>query len=220
MLYRSVIRPLLFCLDAETAHHTTFAMLRVATCVPGMIPLLKLACGGMPAGQERTVFGLKFPNAVGLAAGLDKDAMVNESWEAFGFGHVEIGTVTPRPQPGNDRPRLFRLPPDRAIINRMGFNSSGVEVICRAVETRSETAADHHRGQYRQEQVDRQQGRRKRLFDVPVEALSVRRLLHSERQLAEHPEPARAARPRTAHEAAPDACKTSITASPLPSRCC
>jgi dihydroorotate dehydrogenase len=130
MLYRSVIRPLLFCLDAETAHHATFAMLRAATCVPGMIPLLKLAYGGIPAGQERTVFGLKFPNAVGLAAGLDKDAMVNESWEAFGFGHVEIGTVTPRPQPGNDRPRLFRLPPDRAIINRMGFNSSGVEIIC------------------------------------------------------------------------------------------
>jgi len=129
MLYRSVIRPLLFCLDAETAHHTTFAMLRVAASVPGMMPLLKLASGGIPAGLERTVFGLKFPNAVGLAAGLDKDAMVNEGWEAFGFGHVEIGTVTPRPQPGNDRPRLFRLPPDRAIINRMGFNSSGVDVI-------------------------------------------------------------------------------------------
>ena len=129
MLYRSLIRPLLFRLDAETAHHLTFAMLRTATCIPGMLPLIRLACGGPPPGLERTVFGLKFSNPVGLAAGLDKDAMVNEGWEAFGFGFVEIGTVTPRPQPGNDRPRLFRLPPDRAIINRMGFNSSGVDVV-------------------------------------------------------------------------------------------
>ena len=129
MLYRSLIRPLLFRLDAETAHHLTFEMLRTATRIPGMMPLVRLACGGPPPGLERTVFGLKFPNPVGLAAGLDKDAMVNEGWEAFGFGFVEIGTVTPRPQPGNDRPRLFRLPPDRAIINRMGFNSSGVDVV-------------------------------------------------------------------------------------------
>ena len=129
MLYRSLIRPLLFRLDAETAHHLTFAMLRTATRIPGMMPLLRLTCGGRPPGLERTVFGLKFPNAVGLAAGLDKDATVNEGWEAFGFGFVEIGTVTPRPQPGNDRPRLFRLPPDQAIINRMGFNSSGVDVV-------------------------------------------------------------------------------------------
>ncbi len=129
MFYRSLIRPLLFRLDAETAHHLTFAMLRTATRIPGMMPLLRLACGGLPTGQERTVCGLKFPNAVGLAAGLDKDALVNEGWESFGFGHVEVGTVTPRPQSGNDRPRLFRLPPDRAIINRMGFNSSGVDVI-------------------------------------------------------------------------------------------
>jgi dihydroorotate dehydrogenase len=129
MLYRSVVRPLLFRLDAETAHHTTFALLRAAACVPGVMPLLRLWYGGLPTGQERTIFGLKFANAVGLAAGLDKDAMVNHHWEAFGFGHMEIGTVTPRPQPGNDRPRLFRLPADQAIINRMGFNSSGVEVI-------------------------------------------------------------------------------------------
>ncbi len=129
MLYRSLIRPLLFRLDAETAHHLTFAMLRTAARIPGMLPLVRLASGGLPSGLERTVFGLKFPNPVGLAAGLDKDATVNEGWEAFGFGFVEIGTVTPRPQPGNDRPRLFRLPPDRAIINRMGFNSSGVDVV-------------------------------------------------------------------------------------------
>lgn len=129
MFYRSLVRPLLFQLDAETAHHFTFAMLRTACRVPGGQTLLRLACGGSPPGLERTVFGLKFPNPVGLAAGLDKEAQVNEGWEAFGFGHVEIGTVTPRPQPGNDRPRLFRLPPDRAIINRMGFNSSGVDAV-------------------------------------------------------------------------------------------
>ena len=113
MLYRSVVRPLLFRLDAETAHHTTFALLRAAACVPGVMPLLRLWYGGLPTGQERTIFGLKFANAVGLAAGLDKDAMINHHWEAFGFGHMEIGTVTPRPQPGNDRPRLFRLPAEQ-----------------------------------------------------------------------------------------------------------
>jgi dihydroorotate dehydrogenase len=129
MLYRYLLRPLLFRLDAETAHHLTFAMLRAATRIPGAMALAKLACGGIPCGLERTVFGLKFPSPVGLAAGLDKDAMVNEGWEAFGFGFCEIGTVTPRPQPGNDRPRLFRLPVDRAIINRMGFNSSGVDAV-------------------------------------------------------------------------------------------
>jgi dihydroorotate dehydrogenase len=129
MLYRYLLRPLLFRLDAETAHHLTFAMLRAATRIPGAMALAKLACGGIPGGLERTVFGLKFASPVGLAAGLDKDAMVNEGWESFGFGFCEIGTVTPRPQPGNDRPRLFRLPVDRAIINRMGFNSSGVDVV-------------------------------------------------------------------------------------------
>ena len=129
MLYRYLLRPLLFRLDAETAHHLTFAMLRAATRIPGAMALAKLACGGIPRGLERTVFGLKFASPVGLAAGLDKDAMVNEGWESFGFGFCEIGTVTPRPQPGNDRPRLFRLPVDRAIINRMGFNSSGVDAV-------------------------------------------------------------------------------------------
>lgn len=129
MLYRYLLRPLLFRFDAETAHHLTFAMLRAATRIPGAMALAKIACGGIPAGMERTVFGLKFPSPVGLAAGLDKDAMVNEGWESFGFGFCEIGTVTPRPQPGNDRPRLFRLPVDRAIINRMGFNSSGVDAV-------------------------------------------------------------------------------------------
>ncbi len=127
MLYRSLLRPLLFQLDAETAHHLTFGLLRAARAIPGGMALARLCCAGSSAGLERTVFGLKFPNPIGLAAGLDKDAVVNEGWDSFGFGFVEIGTITPRPQPGNDRPRLFRLIRDRAIINRMGFNSGGVE---------------------------------------------------------------------------------------------
>lgn len=135
MLYRSLIRPLLFRMDAETAHHRTFAMLRLARKIPGAMGLARLCCGGYPSNGERTVFGLKFASPVGLAAGLDKDAEVNEGWESFGFGFCEIGTVTPRPQPGNDRPRLFRLPLDRAIINRMGFNSSGVDIVVERLKT-------------------------------------------------------------------------------------
>ncbi len=82
--------------------------------------LAKLACGGIPAGWSEPCLGSKFPSPVGLAAGLDKDAMVNEGWESFGFGFCEIGTVTPRSPAGNYRPRLFRLPIDRAIINGWG----------------------------------------------------------------------------------------------------
>ncbi|RLS53709.1 MAG: quinone-dependent dihydroorotate dehydrogenase [Planctomycetota bacterium] len=127
MLYRTLLRPLLFRLDAETAHHLTMGMLQVLRTLPGGMALARLLCAGSSVGLERTVFGLRFQNPVGLAAGLDKDAVINEGWESFGFGFVEIGTITPRPQPGNDRPRLFRLIRDRAIINRMGFNSGGVE---------------------------------------------------------------------------------------------
>lgn len=136
MLYRLLLRPLLFQLDAETAHHLTFTLLKAVSSLPGALSLLRMAGGGQPHGLKRTVFGLQFPGPVGLAAGLDKDALINDGWSAFGFGFVEIGTVTPLPQPGNDRPRLFRLPPDRAIINRMGFNSEGVEAVVNRLQRR------------------------------------------------------------------------------------
>lgn len=121
-LYQNLLRPIFFRFDAERAHHIVTALLR--------LPLVARLLGWIyrfdhPA-LVREVFGLRFPNPVGLAAGFDKDAAVYREMGRLGFGFVEIGTLTPRPQPGNDRPRLFRLPADRALINRMGFNNGGV----------------------------------------------------------------------------------------------
>ncbi len=122
MLPYSLIRPALFALDPETAHELTIAALAKAG------PLAGLGCG-KTAGREVEVMGLKFPNPVGLAAGLDKNGEAIDGLAALGFGFIEIGTVTPRPQPGNPRPRMFRLPEAEAIINRMGFNNRGVAAL-------------------------------------------------------------------------------------------
>ena len=117
----SLIRPLLFSLDAERAHHLTLAGLRVAgTMLPPARPF--------PAAPA-TVMGIEFPNPVGLAAGLDKNGEAIDGLARLGFGFIEIGTITPRPQPGNPRPRMFRLPAAQAIINRMGFNNAGVDAL-------------------------------------------------------------------------------------------
>jgi dihydroorotate dehydrogenase len=118
MLPYSFARPLLFALDAETAHEFTLATLKRGQ---GLMP----ACA--PAGRPVKVMGIDFPNPVGLAAGLDKNGECIEAWGKLGFGFVEIGTVTPRPQPGNPKPRMFRLPEAMGIINRMGFNNHGVD---------------------------------------------------------------------------------------------
>jgi len=118
-----LLRPLLFSLDAETAHHLSLSALRLAECSG----LLRLA---FPADEFATpveVMGLKFSNRVGLAAGLDKEGNTIDALGRLGFGFVEIGTITPRPQSGNPKPRLFRLIPQEAIINRMGFNNPGIE---------------------------------------------------------------------------------------------
>ncbi len=122
-MYR-IIRPLLFLLSPERAHHITFSLLEFAARVPGMLRLV----GGRkpPTNAGVQVMGLRFPGPVGLAAGMDKDAKHVDALHALGFSHIEIGTLTPVAQPGNDRPRLFRLPADRALINRMGFNNGGV----------------------------------------------------------------------------------------------
>ena len=120
MLY-TFARPLLFALDAETAHELTIAGL---ARLGGLMP----ACGTGPA-EKIEVMGLTFPNRVGLAAGLDKNGEAIDGLAALGFGHIEIGTITPRPQPGNPKPRMFRLPEHRAIINRMGFNNHGVDAL-------------------------------------------------------------------------------------------
>lgn len=119
----SLLRPLLFRLDPERAHRFTFRMLDTAARVPGALALV--GAERPPKGAAVRVMGLEFPGPVGLAAGMDKDAEHVAALARIGFGHVEIGTVTPLPQPGNDRPRLFRLRTDRALINRMGFNNGG-----------------------------------------------------------------------------------------------
>ncbi len=124
MIYKTFIKPLLFNLSAENAHHFTTVMMRQA---PVRWALEKLCSYHHPS-LEKEVMGLKFPNPVGLAAGFDKNGFYIREMQALGFGFVEIGTVTPLPQPGNDKPRLFRLPKDEALINRMGFNNYGVEV--------------------------------------------------------------------------------------------
>jgi dihydroorotate dehydrogenase len=121
MLY-PLLRPLLFSLDPETAHDLAFGSLDLAAC----LGLAGLATPPVPPAPV-TVMGLRFPNRVGLAAGLDKNAEHIDGLAAFGFGHIECGTVTPRPQPGNPRPRLFRIPEAEALINRMGFNNDGVD---------------------------------------------------------------------------------------------
>ncbi len=125
-LYRRLLRPVLFRLgggDPETAHEAT---LRRLGMLAGPLGALRPYS---PPGAARTVFGVRFPNAVGLAAGMDKDGRALRAWPALGFGHVEVGTVTRHAQPGNDRPRLHRLPASEAIVNRMGFNNAGAQAL-------------------------------------------------------------------------------------------
>ena len=126
-LYKSLIRPLLFRMDAEKAHYFTFSLLKKTLSIPGSRFVARALFNTSDPRLRRQVWGLTFPNPVGLAAGFDKDARVIDEFAAMGFGFVEIGTVTPKAQPGNDKPRLFRLIKDKAIINRMGFNNEGVE---------------------------------------------------------------------------------------------
>jgi dihydroorotate dehydrogenase len=118
-----LLRPLAFRLDPETAHNLTLSGLRhlPTTLLRALAPTI--------TPDPRPVMGLEFPNPVGLAAGLDKNGEALDAWGALGFGFIEVGTVTPRPQPGNPLPRLFRLPEARAIINRMGFNNDGVDAL-------------------------------------------------------------------------------------------
>jgi len=124
-VYKQFAKPLLFKLDAERAHHFIFDNVKRLGRVPGTTAVLRALYHYNHPSLEREVFGLKFPNPVGLAAGFDKNALLTDELATMGFGFVEIGTVTPRPQPGNPTPRLFRLPQDEALINRMGFNNDG-----------------------------------------------------------------------------------------------
>lgn len=125
-MYKLLLRPILFCFDPEEVHHFTFAAIRFLCKIPGVAAILKWMYTVDDPRLEREVFGLKFKNPVGLAAGFDKDARLFQELDAFGFGFIEIGTLTPKAQEGNPKKRLFRLKADQAIINRMGFNNGGV----------------------------------------------------------------------------------------------
>lgn len=125
-MYKLLIRPLLFWFDPEKVHHFTFSCIRFLSRIPGFSRLLKMIYAVEDKRLETEVFGLKFKNPVGLAAGFDKDARLYKELSQFGFGFIEIGTLTPKPQQGNPKKRLFRLRADSAIINRMGFNNDGV----------------------------------------------------------------------------------------------
>lgn len=126
-LYRNVIFPLVSNIDAETAHRAT---LKLLSCAP-----LPPAASDDPV-LRTTLFGKTLPNPVGLAAGFDKNAEVSDAMLRLGFGFVEVGGITPKPQAGNPRPRVFRLPEDRAVINRMGFNNDGLDVAAKRLEAR------------------------------------------------------------------------------------
>jgi dihydroorotate dehydrogenase len=124
--YEHFIRRLFFCVEAERAHDLAFTFLRAAPRIPGALAFLR---SFTPTAAPRELFGLRFRNPIGLAAGFDKNGVAIPAWEALGFGFVEIGTVTARPQPGNPRPRIFRYPKEGAIINRLGFNNEGADAV-------------------------------------------------------------------------------------------
>lgn len=126
-MYKSIIRPVLFRFNPESVHHLTLAALRFAGRVPLVRGIIKRMFTVADPRLEREVLGMRFPNPVGMAAGFDKNAEAYGELGLLGLGFVEVGTVTPLPQPGNPRPRLFRLPRDRALINRMGFNNGGLD---------------------------------------------------------------------------------------------
>ncbi len=128
MLY-DILKPWLFALDAERVHEEVSGLMALAACVPGASGALSLLTGPSGKGLEKTVFGITFQNPVGLAAGFDKDGRLVPLLPGLGFGFLEIGSVTLEPQPGNPKPRLFRLVEQGAILNRLGFNSAGARAV-------------------------------------------------------------------------------------------
>jgi len=138
--YSSIWKPLLFQLDAETAHHLSAQLLQLANSISPIRSVFeKKAAAFQNNALEKNVAGISFPNPVGLAAGYDKNGELVDALHILGFGFAEIGTVTPRPQKGNPRPRLFRIPKDGAILNRMGFNNDGVKRVSKRLSERKNT---------------------------------------------------------------------------------
>lgn len=143
VLYQKIVRPVFFCLKPECAHEVIIKSLAMTSAHRWAVSCLKKTTdvlAGSPPLLARLVAGVHFPNPIGLAAGMDKNGVALLAWEALGFGFVEIGTVTAYPQPGNPRPRLFRLPEQEALINRLGFNNEGAIAIARRLKEMKEKA--------------------------------------------------------------------------------
>jgi dihydroorotate dehydrogenase len=138
-MYKVFLRPVLFLVDPEKIHHFVFGFLKWSGKIPGVKPLLRALYCYEDKRLEKRILGITFKNPVGLAAGFDKDAALIDEAACLGFGFIEIGTLTPKPQPGNDKPRLFRLPADQALINRMGFNNRGVLEAVQRLKKRQST---------------------------------------------------------------------------------
>lgn len=136
-LYKATIRPFLFLFPPEVSHTITIGLLKTFCKIPFVPSILRAIHVVKNPKLEREIAGLKFPNPVGLAAGFDKNALFFREMGYLGFGFVEIGTVTPFAQPGNDKPRLFRLPKDKALINRMGFNNDGMMAVAERIKRKS-----------------------------------------------------------------------------------
>ena len=130
----NLLRRLLFCFPPEAVHHFSMNMMKLGCNIGFIRKIITAKCAPKNGSLSKDLFGLPFKNPVGLAAGFDKNALYLTELEALGFGFVEIGTVTPKPQAGNDKPRLFRLPHDKALINRMGFNNDGVAVVAKRLK--------------------------------------------------------------------------------------
>lgn len=135
-MYKRLIKPIFFLFQPETIHHMVFKAIKLSFSIPGISAITRSIYTVEDKRLERKLFGLTFPNPVGLAAGFDKDAKLFDELGAYGFGFVEIGTLTPKAQPGNEKPRMFRLPEDEALINRMGFNNGGVEAAVERLKKR------------------------------------------------------------------------------------
>ena len=128
-MYKLLLRPLFFLFDPEFVHHTVFKLIKLSNKIPGISNLIRSIYVISDKRLERHLFGLTFPNPVGLAAGFDKDAKLYHELSNFGFGFIEIGTLTPKPQDGNPKKRVFRLTEDKGLINRLGFNNEGVKSV-------------------------------------------------------------------------------------------
>ncbi|MDG1518157.1 MAG: quinone-dependent dihydroorotate dehydrogenase [Flavobacteriales bacterium] len=134
--YKAIIKPIFFSFNPETIHHVIFRWIKILGKIPGVSAINRSIFKISDSKLEQELWGLKFPNPVGLAAGFDKDAKLYNELADFGFGFIEIGTLTPEGQPGNAKPRLFRLPEDQALINRMGFNNDGVDAAVERLKKR------------------------------------------------------------------------------------